>query len=496
MPDRLHATVSRREFMKLSAAAAAGLTIFPAYSFGMDQIPEPMKRKFGKIDFDVTTLGLGGQASLQWTPDDVDPVKIILKAFKLGINYFDTSNLYQGSQLNYGKAFRLLNLIPDEKDYDRSLRDSFFLTTKTHMRWAKGGYPDVRGVSNATQGDHGEGAVADLKRSLTQLFGDGKGYYPEGAYVNMILIHSLNNTADIDVLYKGLGTPLNKDENFGALVALRDFRDGTNLTGMNPKHEKLVRHIGFSGHWNSPAMMEMIRRDEYELLDAMLVAVNPNDKRYLSHQNNVIPVARAKNMGIIAMKVFADGTMYTKEPRWSGAPEDVVRTVGSRSLPSRPLVEYALTTPGVHTAIIGIGQISDDHLKCQLVQNFYAAQILPEGMSNKKRRQLEKKTGQVRDGKTNYFQMEQETLSPPANLALNLKDNPEITWDSAIASDEPISHYEVYREDELVGLVAHYPQTGKTPFYFRNISEGGKYRVYTVDKAGRKSGSDEIMISV
>ena len=131
--------VSRRQFMKLSAAAAAGLTILPGFRFGLDQLPAPMKRRFGKIPFDVTTLGLGGQASLQWTPADVDPVPIILKAFKIGVNYFDTSNLYDGSQLNYGKAFRELNLIPGEAGYDEKLRESIFLTTKTHQRWAKPG---------------------------------------------------------------------------------------------------------------------------------------------------------------------------------------------------------------------------------------------------------------------------------------------------------------------------------------------------------------------
>ena len=173
-------TVSRREFVRLSAAAAAGITVLPGFRFGLEQLPAPMKRTFGKTGFQVTTLGLGGQASLQWTPTDVDPVPIILKAFKMGINYFDTSNLYAGSQLNYGKAFRKLNLIPGEPGYDEKLRESIWLTTKTHIRWAKGGFPEKEGVGNWTEGDHGEGAIADLKRSLSQMFGDGKGDYPQG----------------------------------------------------------------------------------------------------------------------------------------------------------------------------------------------------------------------------------------------------------------------------------------------------------------------------
>jgi aryl-alcohol dehydrogenase-like predicted oxidoreductase len=486
--------VTRRDFMKLSAAAAAGLTVLPAFRFGLDQLPAPLTRTFGKTGFQVTTLGLGGQASLQWTPEDVDPVPIILKAFNMGINYFDTSNLYADSQLNYGKAFRQLHLIPGEPGYDKKLRESIWLTTKTHIRWAKGGFPEIEGVSNWTQGDHGEGAVADLKRSLSQMFGDGKGNYPEGAYVNMILCHSLDNTQDVDILYRGLETPLEKDGNFGTLVAMRDFRDGTNLTGLNPRGEKLVRHIGFSGHLNSPAMINMIQRDRWDILDGMLVAINPNDKRYLSHQFNVIPVARARNLGIIAMKVFADGAMYGKEARWSGTPADVVRTVGSPDLPSKPLIEYALTTPGIHTAIIGIGQISEDPLHCQLVQNYYAAQVKPDGMGMRKRLQLEADTGQIKQGKTNYFQLPRQGLTPPNHLKISSKKEIEFTWDTAYAADAPLDRYEIYRNGTLLGKVKHTPQTTREPFSFITPYIQGVYSVVAVDEAGNwaESGPMEV----
>jgi aryl-alcohol dehydrogenase-like predicted oxidoreductase len=487
-----HHTITRREFVKLSSAAAAGLAVLPGCGISLDQLPVPMKRTFGKTGFDVTTLGLGGQASLQWTPADVDPVPIILKAFEMGINYFDTSNLYTDSQLNYGKAFRQLNLVPGEEGYDEPLRESIFLTTKTHIRWAKPGFSDTDEVKNWTQGDHGEGAVGDLKRSLSQMFGDGRGNYPEGAYVNMVLMHSLNNTSEVNVLYKGLETPLDQEENFGTLVAMRDFRDGTNHTGLNPNNEKLIRHIGFSGHLNSPAMMEMIRRDRFDILDGMLVAINPNDKRYLNHQYNVIPVAQARNLGIIAMKVFADGAIYSKEPRWSETPEDVVRTVGTEAIPSKPLVEYALTTPGIHTAIIGIGQISDDNLNCQLVQNYYAAQIEPGGMSEDERLALEAKMGGFKEGKTNYFQLPKTGLTPPGNLKITRNANVEITWDSAYADEAPLSHYEVLRDGELVGSVEHIPQTSREPFRFTDDAIAGSYKVVTVDKTGNRSESEEL----
>ncbi len=113
------------------------------------------------------------------------------------------------------------------------------------------------------------------------------------------------------------------------LAALRDYRDGTNLTGLNPRNEKLIRHIGFSGHFDPSVNMYMIRRDHSDLLDAMLVAINANDKQMFNMQYNVIPLAASKNMGIIAMKVFADGAMYSKPAEWSETPGHVVRTVGS-----------------------------------------------------------------------------------------------------------------------------------------------------------------------
>lgn len=483
-------TLDRRRFLQMSAAAAAGIAIVPSCTFGIANLPIPMKRKFGKIDFEVTTLGLGGQASLQWTPEGVDPVEIILKAFEAGVNYFDTSNLYADSQLHYGEAFKRLNLIPGRAIYRKNLRESIFLTTKSHIRWGNSNHPEIEGVGNWTQGDHGEGVIGDLKRSLSMMFGDNDGEYDDDAYVDMVLCHSLNNIAEVDVLYKGLETPLDENGDFGALVALKDYRDGTNHTGLNPDKEKRIKHIGFSGHRSAPAMMEMIQRDEFDILDGMLIAINPNDRLYLNMQYNVIPVAKAKGLGIIAMKVFADGAMYTKQADWSREPADVVMTVGSDELPSKPLVEYALTTPGVHTAIIGIGHIDDDPLKDQLIQNFYSAQVEPDALSEEERRTIEEKTNKVKDGKTNYFQLEKTELSPPRNLRIEGFD---LAWDTAIAGDEPILKYEVYQGDKLIGEVEHVPQISKTPFYFSNIEEGKDYRVTTVDRIGRRTMSEVLM---
>ncbi|MBT3383630.1 MAG: aldo/keto reductase [Prolixibacteraceae bacterium] len=476
--------ISRRNFIKVSAATTAAVSTMSLGSCNVENVPAPMKRKFGKLDFDVTSIALGGQASIQWTPDDVDPVPIILKAFELGINYYDTSNLYAKSQLHFNNAFKKLNLIPGEENYNKELRESIWLTSKTAHRWGKPDWPEREGVRNRSNGENVKCAIDDVKRSLTQIFGDGQGSYPEGAYLNMVLVHTLENIQEVDVLYEGLETPLDPNENFGALVALRDLRDGTNLTGMNPKNEKLIRHIGFSGHANPPAMVDMIQRDEYGILEGMLIAINANDKTKYNMQHNVIPVAEAKGLGIIGMKVFADAAIYHKEPRWSQTPADVFRKVGTAELPSRPLIEYTLTTPGVHTLIIGIGQIDDDPMKCQLVQNFYASQIEPDGMPEDERKKIEVQAKKVK-ADSNYFQMDKVGLTAPGNV--NVADN-KITWNNGFSGDEPITHYEILINGEKAGEVEHKPQILKSkPFVFETeLKEGDKIAVASVDKSGAR----------
>jgi hypothetical protein len=183
-------SMSRRELLR--TAAATGLVFMsPVRTSSSGRKPEnsgrrtekPVTRVLGRTGFEVSTLGLGGQASVQWTPPGENPEHIILKAMDLGITYFDTSNLYGLSQLNYGKAFRLLHLIPGTPEYNESKRRSIFLASKTGLRYAKG-QPGNRGnVTRITNGPQGSMTLDDLKRTLSQIYGDGQGNYPQGAYL-------------------------------------------------------------------------------------------------------------------------------------------------------------------------------------------------------------------------------------------------------------------------------------------------------------------------
>jgi aryl-alcohol dehydrogenase-like predicted oxidoreductase len=494
--------ISRRRFMQAAGAASAGLALGPYWGFGKTTVTKPLRRDMGRMHFEATTLGLGGQASLQWTPPGVEPVKIILKAFDVGINYFDTSNAYGPSQTNYGKAFHQLQLIPGETGYDESRRQGIFLTSKTMLRWGKGGWAkeNLRSFSNGPEGSH---AIDDVKRTLTQIFGDGSGSYPSGSYLDMVLVHNVATMAEVEAVYEGLDNPDPGAENIGTLAALLDYRDGTNRTGLNPKEEKLIRHLGFSGHHSPPVMIEMIQRDERNIFDGMLVAINANDRLNFNMQYNIIPVAVAKGMGLIAMKVFADGAMYTKEAAFSRKPEHVIRTVGSDSLPSRRLVEYTLSTPGIGTLIIGTGQISEDPKACQLEQNLSAAQIAPNGLSASDRLAIEKMASAAKNGKTNYFQLPKQELTPPreASAGQAMHEGKRVVglkWQTAFAGDEPITHYEIWRDHQKVDQVVHQAQTSKKPFEFAD-AVGDKtahtYQIATVDAAGRKAMTGDLELS-
>ena len=316
----------------------------------------------------------------------------------------------------------------------------------------------------------------------------------------MVLIHNLTRMEEVDAVYEGLRNPDPRMESIGALAALVDYRDGTNLTGLNPKEEKLIRHIGFSGHHSPPVMMEMIQRDERGILEGMLVAINANDRLQFNMQFNVIPVAFARGLALIGMKTFADGAMYTKPAGWSSKPEHVVRAVGSPDLPSRPLIQYSLSTPGIETLIVGIGQIAEDGRSCQLEQNLAAAQVPSPGLSDGDRRAIEKATALVKEGKTNYFQLPKQELAPPREAAAEQETRAgrrlaRLKWQTAYAGDEPILCYEIWRDQKKVGALPYRPQTSKQPFLFEEAitdESAHVYQIKALDAAGRSAATADL----
>jgi len=489
---------TRREFVKVTAGLGTITTFLPTtLLFARSKTPKAEAvRMLGRTNWQATTLGLGGQASLQWTKEGIDPVRLILKAIDSGINYIDTSNVYGPSQLNIGKAFKKLNLIPGQPNYNEKLRKSLFIASKTHMRYANHEGRDS-GLNSNSDGSWVKNALDDVKRSLSQIFGDGNGNYPKGTYLDSVQIHNIQTFKHVDAIYMGLDNPDPKAGPIGALAGLLDLRDGTNKTGLNPKNEKLIKHIGITGHWSSPAHMYAIQRDTGNIIDTLLVAINANDRLYLNHQYNVIPVAKAKRMGIVGMKIFADGLFYGKSPKFSRTPQDVILSVGSKEMPSDFLIQYSLSIPGVNTLIIGIGN------ERQLTANLQAAQ-LQEPLSETERRKIEQRAGKILGGKTNYFQMPPIDLTPPRNVNVEVEPSysPDIkviriSWHTAYAGNEPIVGYEVLKDGKAFKWFDFIPQTTLDPYIAidkMTDKEKHRYEVRVKDRSGNEKISSAVLV--
>ena len=448
--------ISRRNILKAlgTLPAATYLTAsrgIPAET-ATDRIP---KRLLGRTGRWVTPLALGGQASLQWTAPGIDAPDIIVRAVQLGVNYLDSANIYGPSQLNYGEAFRRLHLAPGVTGYNAALRESIFVASKTRERFALGPSGPLAQTQGAT-------AVSDLKRALTQMFGDGKGYIPEGAYLDAIQMHAIGSLDDVDQLYLGMAERGSKmPDRIGTFPALLDYRDGTNYTGMNPENKRYVRHIGATGHLSSPVLMEMLRRDTDNNLDTLLVALNANDKLYTSHEHNVLQLAVGRGMGVIAMKLFGDGTFYGKEPHFSKTTADVVCSVGKAGKANyEDLVRYSLSIPGVSCAVTGIGRIDREKPENdQLVANLAAA--TQDLASPEERRRVEHEMAQRYGATTNYFQLPQMGLTQPTLVKVEKQEGSDqvtVRWNTAIAAAKPIASYEIRSRDKLLLSVRYRPQ--------------------------------------
>ncbi len=405
-------------------------------------------RLLGRTGRWVTPFGLGGQASLQWTGEGIDPADIIVRAFELGVNYFDTANAYGPSQANYGEAFRRLQVTP-------AARERIYVATKTGNRYAM----DASRPAAAT-------AISDLRRSMTTLFGDGRGWVPEGAYLDAMQIHNLQSMDHVPQIYEGMETRGSRmPDRIGALAGLLDYRDGTNYTGLNPEQHRWLRHIGITGHHNSPVLMETIRRDTWDMIDTVLVGMNANDRRTASHQFNVLPLAVARGLGVIVMKVFADGAFYGKEARFSNRASDVVLTVGrDGGVPPADLLRYPLSLPGVSTVIAGIGRINrEDPAQDQLVSNLTTC-LGSDVASEAEMRRIEEDVAAVHGITANYFNERRNAIQQPAGVELERDgDRWVIRWNTALAAGEALRSYRIWDGERLLRSVPYRPQLTNAP---------------------------------
>lgn len=489
---------SRREVLRLAGSAAMATTFLPvAGRFRTWAHPAEnrlLTRPLGRTGREVTTFGLAGGNKVMWDLSGDEGVQIVVKAVRSGITYLETANNYQLSQLNYNKAFRILKLIPGEPGYDAALRGRLFLATKSGLRYSlirDGSKPMGRSAGG------GRTCIDDLMRSLTQFFGDGKGYIPDGSYIDLMQVHTLTREGDVDAIFEGLDDPRDKAlPRLGALAGLIDFRDGTNLTGLNPKEKKYIRHLGITGHENPTAHMYAMRRDAKNNLETLLVVTNPNDRNYFCHQTNSIPVAAAKNMGIIGMKIFADGAMYGLRKAFASQPGQSVLSVGQPGkVPYQDLLHYSLSIPGISTVIAGIGLIdrNNDPSRDQLVADLAACQTA-ERLPASRLHQIEESVTELHGTDTNFFQRPSIGMVAPQTVKVEREPDGKavkLQWSTAFAAGAPLVRYEIFRREEKLTTVPFQPQTSEQLFSYVDGSApsghpgGLYYHLRAVDSRGR-----------
>ena len=315
---------NRRDFLKLSGAALAAL-VGPNLSHAAPASASPLPlpgtvanaamptRNLGKTGRRIGIFSLGGQAALERANNAALAVPIIERALDLGVNYLDTSSIYGGperwSEKYIGQVMK-------------KRRAEAFLASKTKERTR-------------------DASLRMLEKSLELLQTD---------HLDLWQLHDLGTPGDLaEVFAKG-----------GAMEALIEARD-----------QKMVRHLGLTGHHRPDCLIEGINRFPF---DCILLAVNAADKHHYSFSEQLLPLAVEKQMGIIGMKLtgrsrllssWTPPSLERQKRMWEGVVE--AKTPGTLTM--REAMYYGLSLP-VSTAIIGVDSLAQLEENVQLAQAF------------------------------------------------------------------------------------------------------------------------------
>lgn len=150
----------------------------------------------------------------------------------------------------------------------------------------------------------------------------------------------------------------------GALKALRRAQE-----------QGLVGHIGFSSHRALGVMQKAILSGEFETI---MVAYSPLDQEGVAHE--VLPMALAHNMGVIAMKPLSGGLLAAPNADTKTGPQRDPIVFGS--------LWYALSNDAVTTVIPGMQRVRE------VEENAPVGDLL-EKMTPQGRRALMRDIGQL-----------------------------------------------------------------------------------------------------
>ncbi len=247
-------------------------------------------RALGGTGAMVSIIGLGGSFLVSQENRAEEAEALIERAVNAGINYIDTAPTYGSSEANIGKAMP-------------RLRKKVFLAGKTRDRTY-------------------DGTMRLFERSLERLQTD---------HLDLLQLHGFHYWSDYEKAFS-------RDGAYRALEQLKD--------------EGSVRFTGISSHKNPQVVKDAINGYDF---DCLLFALNPADPhdQAQSFQDEVLPLARTKDMGTIAMKVASYGRIFR-----SGGIENMQQALG-----------YVLSFP-VSTAVIGISNNSELEENIKIASEF------------------------------------------------------------------------------------------------------------------------------
>ena len=121
------------------------------------------------------------------------------------------------------------------------------------------------------------------------------------------------------------------------------------------------RFLGISGHHKPGAFPQLLETGE---VDALLTLVNFVDCHTYRFEETVLPVARKHGVGVVAMKVFGGASKKAGSYPNPNAPPELPLEHLERA------VRYALGTPGVATANLGVHNVEQLRRNVAMVKRY------------------------------------------------------------------------------------------------------------------------------
>lgn len=235
--------MNRRSFLGGALAGGAAATAMPgARASARGDIPT---RVFGRTGESLTVIGQAGGRFPLCTFEEAKA--ITLRAYDLGINYFDNAHGYWN-----GRSEEVFGEVLPQ------FRKDVFITTKSTKRTRKD-------------------AESELHLSLQRLKTD---------YVDLWQIHAVGEMEEVDQI-------------FGPGGAIEAFEAA--------KKAGKCRFIGFTGHRDPHVHAAMLER--YDGYDTILMPLHAADPAYLSFETIVLPEAQKRGLGIQGMKSLANAKL-------------------------------------------------------------------------------------------------------------------------------------------------------------------------------------------